>query len=126
MTLPYRVAALEHPGPGSRDNYDQIMELYNDEVPGSEVWAVVVTSMGTYDEHRYVDWFITPEASTQNYRDAVAYNKAHNGGQVQRWKVILPRRRMHMVDVTEFVEQALLRRDPAGDTQLLDVSVQTT
>lgn len=98
------------------------MELFNDEVPGDTVWAVV-TTMGDHT-HRYVDWFLTAEASSEEFRHMVAFHKAHSGGTAQRWKLTLPRRRMERTDVTLWVEEKLLLQDPDGTTQLLDVSSQ--
>lgn len=100
------------------------MELYNDQVPGDTVWALLVRAMGSYDEHQFTSWFITPEESSAEYRDIVAYHKSRGvGSTVQRWKVTLPRRRMDRLDVNDYVLYKLVG-DPDGTAQLLDVSVQ--
>lgn len=98
------------------------MELHNGQVPGDTVWAVKVTAHGTYDEHRYVDWYLTAEASSEDYRAAVAHQRSHSGGTVERWKIALPRRRMDREDVALWVEEKLNLQDPDGTAQLLDVA----
>ena len=98
------------------------MELYNNEVPAGEVWALLVRGRGTFDEYEFVEWFITAPESSAEYRAAVAERKRHGGGTVQRWKVTLPRRRMSADEVTAYVEDLLLL-DPDGRAQLLDVSI---
>lgn len=102
------------------------MELHNDQVPGTEVWAVLVIGNGTYEQHRYVNWFITSEASNLEYRHMVEFHKASRyGGAVQRWKVLLPKRGMSAEAVTLFVDdQLLLQPGPTEHTRILDVSVQ--
>lgn len=102
------------------------MELHNDEVPGDAVWALLVIGNGTYEEHRYVHWFLTPEASSEEYRYMTDFHKrSAHGGTVQRWKVILPRRRMPASQVKDFVEDQLLwHSGPTEHTRVLDVSVQ--
>lgn len=102
------------------------MELHNGQVPGDTVWALLVRAMGSYDEHQYVRWFITPEESSADYRDTVADHKRHGAAAtVQRWKITLPRRRMQTNEVRDFVEDALLYQPgPTESTQLLDVSIQ--
>lgn len=100
------------------------MELYNDQVPSNQVWALEVASRGTYDEHRFVSWFITAEESSAEYRDLVRSHKSRGvAGSVKRWKITLPYRRMSADQVRDYVEGKLMR-DPDGTTQLLDVSVQ--
>lgn len=101
------------------------MQLHNNQVPGDQVWAVMVSSKGTYDEHTFVQWFLTAEASSEEYRDVVAMHKhkSHSGGTVQRWLVNLPRRRMDETEVRDFVEDEILY-GPTGSGRLLDVSVQ--
>jgi len=102
------------------------MELHNGQVPGDTVWALLVRAMGSYDEHEFVEWFITAEESNAEYRETVAYHKSHSvAATVQRWKVTLPRRRMDVDEVRDFVVDALLyQKGPTESTQLLDVSVQ--
>lgn len=92
------------------------MELHNDQVPGSEVWAVVIG-----DEFGdAIDWWITAETSSQDYRDTLAWYERHMAGlrageelnvTVSRWYVLLPRQRMDRGDVTDFVEAALADPD---------------
>lgn len=101
------------------------MELHNNQVPSSQVWALLVRSRGAYDEHEYVEWFITPAESSAAYRDVVEHHKRHAGGTAQRWKITLPRQRMDADSVRDFVEDQLLyQKGPTEYTQLLDVSVQ--
>lgn len=100
------------------------MELYKNQVPGGQVWALLVVARGTYDTHTHVRWYITAEASSEEYRDVVDFQKRNHGGTVQRWKVTLPRQRMTTEEVTDFVDDALLYQPPGITTQLLDVSVQ--
>ncbi len=97
------------------------MELFNDEVPGDTVWALQ-TTMGDIDI-AYVDWFLTAEASSEEYRNMVGYHKTHSGGTAKRYKVTLPRRRMERQAVGDYVLE-VLEKDPDGTTQLLDISVQ--
>ena len=91
-------------------------------MPDSVVWAMLVRSQGTYDEHEFAEWFITPQESSAAFRDLVdAHRRKGIRSVVTRWKVTLPRRRMSAEEVTEYVEDTL-RADPHGQAQLLDVS----
>lgn len=96
------------------------MELYNDEVPGDTVWAV--TSDFGARGFVSVDWHLTAEASSEEYRGVIQYMKTHSGGTCQRWKLALPRRRMDRQEVGDYVMSKLLQ-DPDGTAQLLDVTV---
>lgn len=99
------------------------MELYNDEVPGDTVWALVTRFEGWMTEQ--VEWFLTAEASSEDYRLMLDYMRSHSvAGTVKRWKVQLPRRRMESEDVTLFVEGKVIHEDPDGTAQLLDVAVR--
>lgn len=98
------------------------MELYNDQVPGDTVWAML-TDFGSRGMIN-VDWYLTAEASSEEYRHTVEYMKTHSGGMCQRWKVTLPRRRMDRQDVGDYV-LFKLSEDPDDTAQLLDISVQT-
>lgn len=100
------------------------MELYNDEVPGDTVWAVVTTYGASEYQGIDIDWFLTPEASSEEYRHTVGFHKTHSGGTCKRYKVTLPRQRMEREDVDLHVKGKLLLDDPDGTTQLLDVSIQ--
>ena len=100
------------------------MELHNNEVPGDTVWALVATWGPDQYQGVDIEWFLTAEASSEEYRHIVAFHKAHSGGTCKRWKITLPRRRMEREDVTLYVEGKLLLEDPDGTVQLLDVSVQ--
>jgi hypothetical protein len=101
------------------------MELHNNQVPGDTVWALATT----YGPGQYqgidIEWFLTAEASSEEYRHTVAFHKTHSGGTCKRWKVTLPRQRMEREDVDLYVNGKLLLDDPDGTTQLLDVSVQS-
>ena len=100
------------------------MQLHNNQVPSNQIWALEVASMGTYDEHRFVSWFITAEESSAEYRDIVRVHTARGvASTVKRWKVTLPRQRMDMDEVRDYVTYKLIE-DPDGSTQLLDVSVR--
>lgn len=98
------------------------MELYNDQVPGDTVWAVAATfgDLLNWD----VEWFLTAEASSEDYRTVVEYQKTHSGGAAKRFKVSLPHRRMDRELVDLWVQSKVLHEDPDGTTQLLDISVQ--
>lgn len=98
------------------------MELHNDQVPGDTVWAVAVRF--GHESDWDLEWFLTPEASSEDYRHVVEYHKTHHGGEAKRWKVTLPCQRMEREDVDIHVRGKLLYSDPDGTTQLLDVSVQ--
>ncbi|HSU47451.1 MAG TPA: hypothetical protein VLJ40_11100 [Arthrobacter sp.] len=98
------------------------MELHNDQVPGDIVWATV-SDFGNVGMVS-VDWYLTAEMSSEEYRRAVAYMTAHSGGLAQRWKVTLPRRRMDSQEVGDYVMSKLMQ-DPDGTTQLLDISIQS-
>jgi hypothetical protein len=92
------------------------MELHNDQVPGDEVWAVV--SAGHYEgAHKAVDWFITAEASRQDYQEAVDWIRRVDGI-AERWQVDLPRRRMEQTDVTLFIEEQVLSEAPTNARKL--------
>lgn len=80
------------------------MDLHRDEVPSDEVWAVVMDSPeGSKD----VEWFITAEAATDDYKDVVGYVR-NKGGSVERWHVRLPAQWMESDDVTRWVEALLI------------------
>jgi hypothetical protein len=98
------------------------MELHNDQVPGDTVWALQTRFEDAMLDQ--VDWYLTPEASSEDYRLMVDYIKAHSAGTVKRWKVTLPRPRMDSMDVRLWVEGKLIHSDPDGTAQLLDVSIQ--
>lgn len=98
------------------------MELHNDEVPASEVWAVVIENADV----RSVDWFLTPEASSDAYRSAVGWytRNAHEielPVRVTRWYVELPRQRMDRYDVDWFVEGFISDPERAQIKYRLDV-----
>lgn len=98
------------------------MELYNNEVPGDTVWAL----QSRFEEWMtdQVEWYLTAEASSQDYRLMLDYMREHAiSGTVKRFKVTLPRRRMESEDVTLLVEGKLVHEDPDGTAQLLDVHV---
>lgn len=99
------------------------MELHNDEVPGDTVWAMSSDFGGR--GFVTVEWYLTAEASSEEYRRTVEYMKTHSGGTCQRWKIVLPRRRMNKVAVGDYVMDKLMH-DPDGTAQLLDVSVQAS
>ncbi|MGZ4659667.1 MAG: hypothetical protein ACXVYB_00140 [Arthrobacter sp.] len=99
------------------------MELHNDQVPGDTVWALE-TDYGNLHIVE-VDWYLTPEMSSEEYRHAVGYMKTHSGGTCKRWKISLPRRGMERDEVADYI-LGKLSEDPDGTTQLLDVSVQKT
>lgn len=99
------------------------MELFNDEVPGDTVWALS-SDFGNFGMVS-VDWYLTAEMSSEEYRRTVEYMRTHSGGTAQRWKVTLPRRRMERQEVGDYVMSKLMQ-DPDGTAQLLDISVQRT
>jgi hypothetical protein len=90
------------------------VELFKDEVPGDVVWAVV-SRHGDYP--RAVDWFLTAEASSEEYRELVGWMRQH-GGLAERWQVSLPRRRMEQTDVTLFIEEQVLSEAPTNARKL--------
>jgi hypothetical protein len=83
------------------------VQLYNGEVPDDKAWAVV-TSYASNPSEKYLEWFITPSESSARYRDAVRYIKENTQGEVTRWMVTLPARRMANYDVQAFVYQNLI------------------
>ena len=84
-----------------------LMDLHQDQVPAAEVWAVVMDSpAGSKD----VEWFITSEASTEDYK-LVKFYVGRKGGSVERWHVSLPGQRMESEAVTLWVEALLLWGD---------------
>jgi hypothetical protein len=90
------------------------MDLHQGEVPGAEVWAVVMITEYSY---RDVQWFITPSAATEDYREVVEFiTKARKGmqGQAERWHITLPAQRMEAEAVTIWVE-GLLNSDSAAN-----------
>lgn len=86
------------------------MDLYQGEVPAAEVWAVVMDlGYGSRD----VSWFITTEASTDDYKAVTDYiQRRDDGGTAERWLVKLPGQRMEADAVTIWVEALLLSEDP--------------
>jgi hypothetical protein len=99
------------------------MELYNDEVPGDTVWALQSRLDDWMTDH--IDWYLTAEASSEDYRLMADYMRVHSlAGTTKRWKVTLPRRRMESEDVRLFIEGKLIHEDPDGTAQLLDVTVR--
>jgi hypothetical protein len=98
------------------------MELHNNQVPGDTVWAVLIDfgDRGVIN----IDWYLTPEASSGEYRHVMEYMKTHSGGTCQRYKVTLPRQRMEREEVDTHVEYTLLV-EPDGTAQLLDVGHHT-
>lgn len=100
------------------------MELHNGQVPGDTVWALATTYGPSEYQGIDIDWFLTAEASSEEFRHIVAFHKTHSGGSCKRWKIGLPRQRMDQEDVDTHVRVKLLLDDPDGTTQLLDVSVQ--
>jgi hypothetical protein len=99
------------------------MELYNDEVPGDTVWALQSRFEDWMTDQ--VEWYLTAEASSQDYRLMLQYMTEHSiSGTVKRFKVQLPRRRMESEDVRLWVEAKLIHDDPDGTAQLLDVGVR--
>lgn len=83
------------------------MDLYQDQVPVTMVWAVVATfgDIGT----PHLEWFITSEASTEDYQSIAKYLKDKGtSGRVQRWSVRLPYQRMEMADAKDWVERHIL------------------
>jgi len=99
------------------------MDLYNNQVPGDTVWALE-TDFGNGGMWT-IEWFLTPEMSSDEYRHAVEYMKTHTGGTAKRWKVTLPRQRMERDEVGYYVQDKL-SEDPDGTAQLLDISAQRT
>jgi hypothetical protein len=58
---------------------------------------------------RDVSWFITTEASTDDYKAVTDYiQRRDDGGTAERWHVILPAQRMEADAVTIWVEGILL------------------
>lgn len=98
------------------------VELHNDEVPASEVWAVVTESAWG---DRYIDWYITPAESSSVYRAVVEWHEQLQGREeevtITRWYVELPRQRMESADVTLFVEGALDGLHPQYQPRRLDI-----
>lgn len=83
------------------------MDLHQGEVPGSEVWAVIMITDHSY---RDVQWFITPSAATEDYTEVVEFiKKARKGmhGQAERWLITLPAQRMEAEAVSIWVEGLL-------------------
>lgn len=101
------------------------MELHNDQVPGDTVWAMVSDFGG--GGGITADWYLTAETSSEDYRATVIYMKTHSGGTCTRFKVTLPRPRMHVQEVSDYVMDKLVTSasNPDGTTQLLDISVQS-
>jgi hypothetical protein len=90
------------------------MELHNDEVPVSTVYAVTVD--GPYAQS--VDWFITAEASNEAFRDAKAdADESSFARKVARWQVHLPKRRMNAEDVALHVASVFI---PEFNVQTVD------
>lgn len=85
------------------------MDLHNGQVPAACVWAVVLDlGWGSKD----VEWFITSEASTDDYKEVVTYiRKRDDGGTAERWIVILPGQRMEADAVRVWVEALLLSEE---------------
>lgn len=97
------------------------MDLYLGQVPSDEVWAVVLEApTGSRD----VEWFITAEAATEDYK-LVKFYVERKGGTVERWHVPLPKQRMEADDVTIWVEALLLSEDPPKHARRLDVFRKT-
>lgn len=82
------------------------MDLHNGQVPSACVWAVAMDlNYGSRD----VEWFITSEAATEDYKEVVAHIKGRqHGGTAERWIVILPGQRMEAEAVSIWVEALLL------------------
>jgi len=82
------------------------MDLHQGQVPSACVWAVVMDAPpGAKD----VSWFITAEASTEDYREVVAWIKGReDGGTAERWLIKLPSPRLEADAVTRWVEAHLL------------------
>ena len=94
------------------------MDLHNGQVPSACVWAVVMDSPpGAKD----VEWFITSEESSRDYREVAAHVK-NKGGVAERWLVTLPAQRLEADVVTAWVEALLLQEDnPPTYARRLDV-----
>ena len=88
------------------------MDLHQGQVPSDEVWAVVMDAPpGSKD----VGWFITAEAATEDYKEAVDYVKGESfGGTAERWHIKLPAQRLEADMVTRWVEAHLLHQDAMG------------
>lgn|GEM_PF-3846826 len=101
------------------------MELYNDEVPASEVWAVMTENP---DIGQVIEWFITPQESSEAYRFITAWYDLNKDDlevdtKVTRWYVELPRRRMERLDVDLHVEGTLTETEGMIYASRLDVHV---
>lgn len=93
------------------------MELHNDQVPSREVWAVRVENSFGGDD---IEWFITSEASSDDFRGVTAWwewpKRLFDGQEVvvTRWYVELPRQRMDWKDVDDWVQFVLTNDDPGA------------
>lgn len=91
------------------------MELHNDEVPAGEVWAVTIEDDCGTD----IEWYITAEESSGEYREAVHWHERLDGGvladtTVARWYVELPRQRMPSDEVDAWVHFVLTSQEGGG------------
>lgn len=88
------------------------MDLHNGQVPAACVWAVVMDlGLGSKD----VSWFITSEASTDDFKLVSFYiQRRDDGGTAERWLITLPGQRLEAEAVTRWVEAHLLYQDAMG------------
>lgn len=86
------------------------MDLHLDQVPAREVWATRIENSFGGDD---IEWFITAEASSDDYRSVVGWweypNKLFEDQEVviTRWYIELPRQRMERDEVDAWVEYVL-------------------
>jgi hypothetical protein len=100
------------------------MQLHNGQVPDNKVWAVL-THYSSDPSNQFLDWFITADASTMRYKEAVAYLRDQGtGGEASRWLVTLPRQRMESYDVHEFVYHHVITAKSSSNATRLDIFVQ--
>lgn len=92
------------------------MELHKDQVPGREVWAVRIENSFGGDD---IEWFITAEASSDDYQTVVRWwewpNRLFEDQEVTitRYYIELPRQRMEWEEVDAFVD-FVLHEDTTG------------
>ena len=92
------------------------MELYRDEVPDSEVWAVTIEDAGGVR----TDWFLTGKTASEEYRNTVSWWERHIDSTVYqdvtvaRWYIELPRRGMPRDEVDAWVEFVTTSQEGGG------------
>ena len=92
------------------------MELHNDLVPSSEVWAVSVED-GFSISH---EWFLTAKTATEEYRGTAEWWERHihdtvaEDVTVARWYIELPRRDMPRDEVDAWVNFVLTSQEGGG------------